>query len=69
VDAVLGLNLRPTKGLCRPEPNRKFLAIAKREMAKYTNFRGVVDAEKQVVESWDNITIQALIYSSRVVLL
>jgi hypothetical protein len=60
-----------SKRLCRPEPDRKFLAIVKREMAKQPNFRGVVD-EQQAVESWDNITlctIQALIYSSRVVLL
>jgi len=34
VNAMLRMNLGLSKGLCRSEPDRKFLAIVKRKIAK-----------------------------------
>jgi len=66
------MNLGLSKGLCRSEPGRKFLAIVKRKIAKQPIARSVVGVQQQVTDVWGNIplrTIQGLIYSSRGVLL
>jgi len=66
------MNLGLSKGLCRSEPDRKFLAIAKRKITKQPIARSVVGVQQQVADVWDNIslyTIQGLTHSPRGVLM